>query len=661
MGQVFDSFGQPVSSAAVTLAGAALAPGPASIRLFTTSEGQFVFTDLPKGTYRLTASKPGYSEGAFGRQRPDGTPQVIELADNDRRAGIRVTVWKAGAIVGTVYDDAGEPLVGATIWSLTRSYSRGRAKFLDGPSATTDDRGVYRLANLPPADYALCVVAAQSTMPASLVESFAAARAAGNTNELQRQYSSGTIGFNGRIPTAGIRVGDAVLHTVGPYSSGMIPPAPGEDGQIWSYQTTCHPAVVGVSRAELVTLTPAEERTGVDIRLRLSPGVPISGVVMGPDGPVANAGVRLAGDFANDMEYELTWESALTISDASGRFTFLGVPAGQYTLRAFKAPLAAAAAEFTQIPGTSFSRPVEIPAASTAEPTLWANVRLDVGAEGAPNLTVRMQSGFRVTGRVQFEGKADKPAAEFVQNLRLTLEPSDGHQLGYDAVARGRFNPDGTFSTLQIPPGRYFVRPAGGGPSTVWRFKSVTLNGRDVSVVPLELGSDVSAMTVVFSDTWTELSGRVRDESGRADPATSVIVFPTEQSEWSNFGLTPRRLLIQRVRADGSFSMTSLPPGNYYVAALDDAVATHWRDPKVLQALTRVAEQFTLADGEKKRLDVVSRKPRCRIRVPAPSWWPCWSASSRLPPPARLTRRRATSRRRRSSSRPVPASSAAPS
>ena len=55
----------------------------------------------------------------------------------------------------------------------------------------------------------------------------------------------------------------------------------------------------------------------------------IEGTVVGPDGPVPNVGVRLAGDFAHDLSNEPTWESALTVADGRGRFTFLGVPQGR--------------------------------------------------------------------------------------------------------------------------------------------------------------------------------------------------------------------------------------------------------------------------------------------------------------------------------------------
>ena len=224
VGQVVDSTGAPVPGAHVTLGSPALVGVTNGLRVFASGEGRFAFVDLPKGTFTLGTTKPGYAAGAFGRRRPGGGAQTIILGDGERVGPIKLTVWLYAFISSTSYYDAGYLLVGATMWSLSRGYARGRPKWDDGPSATTDDRGAFRFANLMPGDWTFCVLSAQSTMPTALVEGFAAARAAGTTAEFQRGYSSAAIGFDARIPTAGIRVGDAVLHTVGPYSAASCHP-----------------------------------------------------------------------------------------------------------------------------------------------------------------------------------------------------------------------------------------------------------------------------------------------------------------------------------------------------------------------------------------------------------------------------------------------------
>ena len=615
MGQVVDVDGTPIPDAIVQTSGR---------RVMTNRAGRFVFFDLPKGNFSLTAAKAGYLPGAAGRMRAGGPAQPIELADGQRVGNIRITLWRAGSITGTLYDDAGEPLTGAPIWLLMRSYQTGRAKWAELSSATTDDRGVYRLANLSPGDYIPCVLASQSSMPTALIDAFAAARVAGTTTEFQRPYQSPSIGFSARVPTAGIRMGESVLHTVGPYSGGMVPPTPGEDAVIYSFQTTCHPNAIAVSHAQVITLAVGEERVGADIRLKLVPGVTIEGTVVGPAGPVPHVGVRLASDFAPDLSYEMTWEAALTISDARGRFAFLGVPAGNYTLRALKAPLLPQPPPLPRpIPGAPPPPPPSLPPLPT-EPTLWANMPLAVGPEGIRDLTIKLQTGMRVSGRIQFDGKAARPEPTAIVDYGVSLEPVDGHAIGYPLDMR--VERDGTFTSLEIPPGRYLVRFW--NPGTPWTLKAAMLEGRDASVVPVDLQGGVGDITVVLTDTPTEVTGIVRDEKGATDPTAGVVVFAVEREGWSSYGQSPRRLRYVRPNRVGLYRIVGLPPGQYFLAAVDDASSENWQDPRVLEAILRRAERIVLSDAEKKSQDLVTRNDS--MRRPRRLVWPMAVAATTL-------------------------------
>ena len=598
MGQVVDSDGTPVSNALVTAG---------TLRTFANQEGKFVLTGVPKGGYQLNASKPGYMGGSHGRLRPGGPNVVLDVADGERHVGLKLTLWRFGVITGTLFDDTGQPLVGVPIWSLHRRLSAGRIRFVDGPSATTDDRGIYRLSGMEPGDYALCVVAAQSTMPAALLDAYGAARVAGTTSEFQSRFNSSTLGFTARVPTAGIRVDDAVLHTVGPFAGGMIPPMPGEDGVLYSFRTTCHPNAVALESADIVTVAAGDVRMGADIHLKLVPGVTVAGTVLGPEGPVPNVGVRLAHPYAGDLDYELTWEAALTISDARGRFTFLGVPPGNYTLHAFKAPVLTGTEEVVRNElGTMVVRegaPPPIP----PDPTYSASMSLAVGAEGIANMSVRLATGFRLTGRLVFEGTAGRPPAAQLSRIQLQLQPADGHHVGHGGVLRGRTEQDGTFATAQIPGGRYVVRAQVEAPITGYRFKAAMLNGRDVSIEPVELRGDLSNLQLVFADAWSELSGLVRDDQGRPDTDAIVVAFPVERTAWTAFGEDSRQITSGRTDRSGRYRITALPPGQYFLAALDAAAPVAWQDPRVLESLSRTAERVTITAAEKTSLDLITR------------------------------------------------------
>ncbi len=585
VGQVVDSFGAPVASAIV-----AIGTGPSLTRAFTTAEGRFLFTGLAQGNYSITAQKPGYVPGQFGRTRPNGPGQPLELADGARETNVRITVWRQGSIVGTLTDN-GEPMVGVTLWTLMRTSVSGRSKFVDGPSTTTDDRGIFRFSGLSPGEYAVCVIGTQSTMPVSLLERFAEARAAGTTDELETQFGNETIGFWARMPEAGLRIGDAILHTVGPYSAGLVPPAPGENGELRTYRTTCHPSTPSLKQAQMITLAAGEERTDIDVQLTPLRSALIQGTVIGPDGPAANVGVRLAPDFAEDLGMELSWESALSISDPRGRFTFLGVPPGSYILRALRIPTATLASNSTL----------------TSDRTLAANMPLTIGADGVADLTVTLSGGFRISGRVHFEGSRLKPPTGDLRNISVQAQPADGHQIGYSRVMRAVMQSDGSFTTWEIPPGPYVVRAFGPSSLAGFRFKAAMLKGRDVSLDPLDLQSDVSELRIVFTDEATEVSGTVRDESGQIDSATGVVIFPVDRAQWSSGGVSPRRLVHARPSASGRYRVQDLPAGQYFIVAVDDAGAEHWQDVRMLEAMSRVAQRLVIEDGDKKTVDLTTK------------------------------------------------------
>src|SRR5262245_56987201 len=97
LGQVVDAgSGRPVAGAIVGIqgflppppvvagrGGALPAPLP---RALTDGDGRFLFRGVPRGSYGFYATKAGYVDGAYGRFRPNGPSQALDLADGERRA-----------------------------------------------------------------------------------------------------------------------------------------------------------------------------------------------------------------------------------------------------------------------------------------------------------------------------------------------------------------------------------------------------------------------------------------------------------------------------------------------------------------------------------------------------------------------------------------------
>ena len=81
---------------------------------------------------------------------------------------------------------------------------------------------------------------------------------------------------------------------------------------------------------------------------------------------------------------------------------------------------------------------------------------LTVGAKDLADIPVSLSPGIRVTGLVQFNGGAERPAPDRMSSIALMLEPADP-QPGVSG-GRGRIESTGVFTTMGVPPGRYFVR-----------------------------------------------------------------------------------------------------------------------------------------------------------------------------------------------------------
>ena len=157
--------GQPIAGAVVSLSSVARGSFLRTPRMTTDSKGRFVFVSLPGGDdYVVTATTFGYASGGYGRTSPDDTTVRIRLADAQWMGEANVRLWKLGAIGGRVTDERGEPMVGVAVRLFGMRNISGRARLVGGPVTLTDDRGVYRIANLQPGEYVVGALSSQSTI-----------------------------------------------------------------------------------------------------------------------------------------------------------------------------------------------------------------------------------------------------------------------------------------------------------------------------------------------------------------------------------------------------------------------------------------------------------------------------------------------------------------
>ena len=605
LGRVLDAgTGKPVAGAIVSITGVTLKSGQAP-RLMTDSQGRFIYRNLAPGAYNLTAVKPGYIDGAHGRRRHDGGPLPVDLTVGERATDVTILLWKYGAITGTVVDEAGQPIVGVPVRALQRRMVAGRAVFRSlGVTLPSDDRGIYRVANLVPGEYVVNVSTPNTSVPGAVIDAYQ--RSMGSNDPSRRELSSTlfSLGPSATNPAGPLvtREGDTVMGL----PRGLA--LPNNDGTPRAvYPSTYHPGATSLAQATVVRLNSGEEKTGVDVQLRPVPAVNVSGTVTRPDGAAAHIAVRL--DLPDAPRGFLAEGGYGTVSDGAGRFSLMNVAAGDYILRVTRFPVVASTLDGPSTIIQSGNMTVmssvgagDVPAAPLpTEPTWWAALPVQVGRRDIADLQVALAEGARFSGRIEFDGAAERPDPDRVRRTVINVTPAD------DAVLSGnrgaQVETDGQFKTLGVPGGSYVLRVI--SPVTGWTLESITYQGRDIADHPVDVsGSDIAGIVVTFTDRPAEIAGTVKTATG-PDVDASVLLFPSEPALWTGT-LNPRRMRLTRVTKTGTYSMKGLPPGSYYVVAVPDEQTSDWTDPRALESLARAATLVDVDRGTNKTQDLTT-------------------------------------------------------
>jgi hypothetical protein len=543
-------------------------------------EGRYFFADLPAGEFYLRATKEGYAPAEHGQRRAWGDVALAPLGVGERRTDVTLRMWKYGVISGLVVDEAGEPVVGIAVRALIKTVIAGRTRFGTFqvipelvPVASTDDRGMFRFAELQPGTYVVLVPSAQSTVPISVM------------NGMEPFALRTELFWAGVTETPALgqprtqQTGDVAMLTM---SSGLIPP-PVAAGRETTYRTTYYPSAATVAAATEIPIAAGEERTGVTIALQPVPSVRITGRLVAPDGSAPPVmGINLVGEAMTDVLTRglpvgtnvMDFQTATALSDAAGRFTLAGVPRGTYVI---------------QHASRFLSRTWR-----QGLPVYWISQPVAVGTDDIEDLVVHLRLALRVEGRVEFRTGGSQAVASppIVPGVSFETPFGEIGGLGF-AVELSRDSTPPTFAGVAAG-GRYIVRPYETGP---WVVQSVMAGDRDVTDRVFDLQADTS-FVVTYTDQRSRVAGVVKDARGAPSETAVVLVFPVERQWWSGHGSSPRHLKDVMTRGGGVYAFDHLPAGEYYLVAVDGAASDGWQDPKTLEALARRATRVTVPAGQ---------------------------------------------------------------
>ncbi len=543
--------GRPIARAVVTLRSTELQPG---LQVVTDDAGRFAFAALLPGTFTVTASKPSYLPTAYGQTVAGrGSGQPISLEAGQQVADLRLALQPGSVISGHVSDDAGQPVANSPILVMHHRMANGERTLtpVGGAWPNSDARGMYRAWGLPPGEFVVCayppggyLAVPQDCQPGGATEDAREVTPA-EIRWARQQLQLAEGGVEGSL-------------------AGTAPASPPPIGQTLAYGPVFYPGASTPATAIPITLARGEERTGIDLALSRYPTAKIAATVVGLDGrPASGARVSFFDGFGT-----------LSRPSPDGTFSMNGLRPGVYTLSA-RAGEASATMDIT------------------------------VNGRDLVDLVLRLQPGgatsVALTGRTVFDATTMARPTD-LSGVRVTLVPEKP-----GGVQTTTALPDGTFAISAVEPGRYRLQVSlAGQPAAgpAWHVKSAMLNGHDASdsFVDLIAGLTPTEVVVTFTDRPGELSGRLRDASGRPAPGYYIVVFSIDQRFWRRGA---RRVPAPvRTATDGSFRFANLPPGSYHLAALTDVSPSDLSDETFLSQLATAALSITLADGESRVQDL---------------------------------------------------------
>ena len=596
--------GTPVAGATVSLTRRDVSGAVETARC--DSQGRFVFINLPASQrYALEGTHTGYRSAYFGQASPDRAsvldPIEFAITDGEWRSDAKISLWPGSSISGRVTDERGEPLIGVAVRPFIAVTLGGQRYFAGLAPTTTDDRGVYQLSMLGPATYWVGIANPMVTVPSSLPE-IPPRRPVGTL------YTTGPPdGGDPAVAGSALTTRDRTHRLVANPLS-MAPPE--VLGPVRSYHPVFYPSAPTPDLAQSITLEAGADRSGVDFALQPVAGHTVKGRTSSPP---ASGPFPLLRLMRRGFEHlGLGNEVATSVLERDGSFTFLGVPAGDYTITAQSVVSELMSGSPTsRLPppagspdgGTGSNRIAGAPnvfvsSRQSRSTGAWIRSSLSVPDADVEGLSIPLSSTVSIRGRI--EGDAGVRLGDGRRFL-VTAEPADGDPSYGSSIAESEPGPrvPVAFSLDGLLPGRYLLRASG------FPVSAVTWQGRDVTDIGIDASSgDATDVVITLTSQTNELQGIV---TGRDKSAGSlmVLVFPTSESGWSSLGWTPRRARTASVRGDGSFSFQKLPAGEYFVVAVNESLT--WSTPEVLRRLAGLAVRTTIAWGQKTSVDVPFR------------------------------------------------------
>jgi hypothetical protein len=164
-GTVTSSSGTPIAEATISLTRVGTSESTSPLTTTSDRQGGFTFTRLTAGRYRLSGSKPGYTNRQPVRSPADrfDTGLEVTVASGQRVSPIELTLHREASLSGRVAEPDGIPAPDVQVFAAVR---RGNGHLLLTETRTVAEwDGRFRIAGLPPGQYLVVILPGASTDP----------------------------------------------------------------------------------------------------------------------------------------------------------------------------------------------------------------------------------------------------------------------------------------------------------------------------------------------------------------------------------------------------------------------------------------------------------------------------------------------------------------
>jgi hypothetical protein len=228
-----------------------------------------------------------------------------------------------------------------------------------------------------------------------------------------------------------------------------------------------------------------------------------------------------------------------------------------------------------------------------------ASADVTVNGEDVTAVQLVGSKPIQASGRIVMDPAAAQAFRPMV--MRLMAQPLAMDGIMFNPGGPATVSDDLTF-VVRTRPGKMRIA-FGGPPPPGWSIRAVRYRGTDVTDSGIEFrpNENVDDIEVEITNRISDVSGLVTN--GRGEPVRdyTVVAFARDRERWTS---SSRYLRSGRPDQDGRFKLSGLPPGDYFVVALDSVDGSEWMDPDFLERVQPKATTFSLNEGETKSVDL---------------------------------------------------------